>query len=314
VSPRAIVPLLALGVSLSAAGCHETKKGAAPEDAAPADSSAAATAPSGPMNATPLPSALIAEGTGANRLPPYSGPTGSVEGTVFVTGDAPPDVPSDFSKCPAAARTYGKLFREGRPNADGARPLGDALVGVIGYKDFYVPEKREAKLAIIQDCAFTQRTIDLTFGQRLDVENKMDTLFAPSLVGANTPALMVATPHGDAVHLYPHKPGYYRMVDRLDATPPHADVYVLPHPLHAVTDLNGHFRIDGVPLGKLTVFTRLAAIGETGKEVEILNGVVTRMDLTLTYEPHRDAGAAAAKDGGAHSAPTKDAGRPIILH
>ena len=68
---------------------------------------------------------------------------------------------------------------------------------------------------------------------------------------------------------------------------------VLLHPLHAVTDTNGHYRIDGVPVGtKLTVFTRLAAIGETAKnEVEVLAGVVQTVDLTLKYTATRDAGA-----------------------
>jgi hypothetical protein len=284
-------------------------------DASPAPSQSLSAATSGPVNATPLPSASVAAALGADRMPPYEGPTASVEGTIYVTGPAAPDVPADFSKCPEAQKTYGKLFREGAPQGDaGARPLVDALVGVTGYSGFYIPEKREAKLATIENCAFTQRTIDMTFGQRLDVLNKMPTtVYAPSLVGVTTPALMVAPPNGaDPVHLYPPHPGWFLMKDRLDGVAPvTADVYVLLHPLHAVTDKDGHYRIDGLPVGKrLTVFARLAAIGETAGTIEPLAGVVHKLDLTLQYGA-KDAG---APEGGAADAGTlkrpRDGGAP----
>jgi hypothetical protein len=288
-------------------GCKD-KPSPAP-DAAPTPAGSSAL-PIAPVNATPLPSASVAAVLGADRLPPYTGPTGSIEGTVFVTGDRAPDVQGDFSKCPEGAKTYDKLFREGSPDDSkgGARPLIDALVGVTGYSGYYVAEKNEAKLATIEQCAFTRRTIDLTFGQRLDIANKTPRMmYAPALSGVTTPALMVAPPTGEPIHLYPPKPGYFRLTDRLNPTSgPTADVYVLLHPLHTVTDLAGHFRLDGVPVGKVTVFTRLAPIGEIGKPVEILAGVVQKVDLTLVYA-RLDAGA-----GGAGTA--SDAAAKPVLH
>src|SRR5262249_2514860 len=156
----------------------------------------------------------------------------------------------------------------------------------------------------IDDCAFKQKTIDMTFGQRLDIANKTPILFAPALSGVGTPALMVAPPNGDPVHLYPPKPGYFQVTDRFGASPMTADVYVLLHPRHTVTDTSGHYRIDGVPVGtKLTVFARLAPIGETGKDdVQVLAGVVQTVDLTLKYTAPKDAGAPPQK---------KDAGQPL---
>ena len=186
------------------------------------------------------------------------------------------------------------------------RKSGTVSVGVTGYSGYYIPEKREAKDAVLEDCAFTHRTIDLTYGQRLDITNKTDALFAPALSGSYAPALMVAMPHGDAVRLYPPKPGYYTISDRFDGVYLKADVYVLLHPLHAVSDLDGHFRIDGIPAKtKLTVFARLATIGETAKDVEVLAGVVSKIDLTLSNSP-RDAGApdaGKAKDAGGYVPP-----------
>lgn len=281
-----------LGLALVLAGCQDCKEPGAgarsPDASADVAVEAAAT---GPVNATPYPSASVAALLGADRLPPYKGPTGSVEGTVYVKGEAAPDVKADFSKCPSGVKTYGKLFRDGPPNAAGLRPLADALVGVTGYEGYYIPETREARLATIDDCAYTQRTIDLTFGQRLDVANKTTVLYAPALSGFNTPALMLAPPNGDPVHLYPPKPGYYTLSDRFEGVNIKADVYVLLHPLHAVTDAAGHFRIDGLPAKtKLHVFARLVAVGEAATDIEVLPNVIAKADVTLTYAP-KDAGA-----------------------
>jgi hypothetical protein len=291
-------------LSLSVAGCPDRKDPNTVAVDGGADLDAARPAPTAPVNMLPIPSASVAAALGADKDPPYSGPTGSLEGTIFVKGEPAPDVQADFSKCPSGVRTYGKLFRDGPPNETGLRPLADAIVGVIGYVGYYIPEKREAKLATLEDCAFTQRTIDLTFGQRLDIANKTNVMFAPALSGFNTPALMIAPPNGDPVHLYPPKPGYYTLSDRFDGAYLKADVYVFKHSLHTVTDGAGHYRIDGIPAKtKLNVFARLAAIGETGADIEVLPNIVAKADLTLTYAP-KDAGAPAKpKDAGGYVAP-----------
>ncbi len=287
------------------AACPDRKDpGATAADAA-ADVATARPAASAPVNALPIPSASVAAALGADRMPPYKGPTGSLEGTIFVKGEPAPDVQADFSKCPSGVKTYGKLFREGAPNEAGLRPLGDAVVGVTGYSGYYIPETREAKLVTIEDCAFTQRTIDLTYGQRLDIANKTNVMFAPALSGFTTPALMIAPPNADPVHLYPPKPGYYTMSDRFEGVYLKADVYVVLHPLHAVSDLAGHYRIDGIPAKtKLSVFARLASIGEAATEIEVLPNVVAKADLTLTYASPKDAGAPPKpKDAGGYVPP-----------
>jgi hypothetical protein len=299
---RSLGARLALALMpLALAACPDRKdpgaSGAAADAADAVDASR--PAPTAPVNALPIPSASVAAALGADKLPAYKGPTGSLEGTIWVKGDPAPSVDADFSKCPAGAKTFGKLFRDGPPNEAGLRPLADAFVGVTGYTGYYLPETREAKLATLEDCAFAQRTIDLTFGQRLDISNRTSALFAPALSGFSTPALMIAPPHGDAVRLYPPKPGYYTMSDRFEGVYLREDVYVVLHPLHTVTDRAGHYRIDGIPAKtKLTVFARLAVIGEASTEIEVLPSVVAKADLTLTFAP---------KDAGAPQKP-KDAG------
>ena len=135
----------------------------------------------------------------------------------------------------------------------------------------------------------------MTFGQRLEVKNLTKDFWTPQLEPTHVPALMMATPGGDAVKLYPKIAGHYYLVDH-DRKWAKDDLYAFLHPLHTSSAVGGTYRIDGVPVGKVTVNTSHPRIsGEASKEVEIKPGVVTRVDLTLDYKtpaapPASDAG------------------------
>jgi hypothetical protein len=294
--------------------CHESceKRPGASDGgvtSAPAQSSSASSAASAKPAAKKddsvnliLPAASVSAFQNPSGVPVYTGPTGSVEGTITVDGDPDPDLGLDFSKCPAARDTYAKLFREGAPLPNGTRPLADALVGVTGYAGFYVPGKSDVRKVTIDKCAFSERTIDMTIGERLEVYNATTILYAPVLAQVTTPAIMLAPPHGDPVKLYPPKPAYYTLLDRVNgAKYMTANVYVLAYPLHATSDLDGHYRIDGIPVGTMDVSARLAAIQKTAStKVDIKEHVVARVDLTLTYhKPANGAPPAAAGDAAA---------------
>lgn len=270
-----------------------------------ASSSVAAPRSSVPMNATPVPTASVNAAMNPDNLPAYSGPTGSVEGTVFVTGDPARATPADFGKCADAEKTWGKVFREGPVGPDGKRLLGDAIVAITGYKGFYIPEQREAKQITIQGCAYTTRTATMTYGQRLEVKNESSEFWTPMLEPGTNMVLMMATPKGDPVKIYPKKPGHYLLMDR-DRKYAYVDVYAFLYPLHTSTDLAGHFRIDGVPVGKMKLSTTHPQIeGADSQEVTITADVVTKQDFTLK-NVNRDAGP--PKDAGA-----TDAARPPPL-
>jgi len=243
--------------------------------------------PSAPAHATPIPMASIEAYVNPGHLPAYDGPTGSIEGTIRVDGPAAPDRKElDFGKCPDAAFVYGKLFREGSVAAlDGSRPLADAIVAVTGYSGFYVPERADAVALKIDGCTFGAKTVAMTFGQRLDISSSANEIWAPTLTQAPTPALMVVNSHTDPVKLYPPHPGYFTLVDTTMAHQyAQTDVYALLQPLHAVSGIDGHYRIDGVPVGKMKVNARLAALGrEASAEVEVTKGVVQHADLLLHY-------------------------------
>jgi hypothetical protein len=236
-----------------------------------------------------VPSASVVAEVNPEGLPAYDGPTGSVQGTVYIKGDPPADLKGqDFSRCPDAAGEYGKIFRDGPALPDGRRPLADAVVVVTGYSGAYVPEKNEARTITFEGCGFSSRTITMTFGQRLDIVNQSALVFAPELREAASPAVLVPPPHGagDPVHVYPPHPGAFRLDDKLGALPYlFAQVIVLKQPLHTVTDTAGHFRIDGIPVGKgLHLNVELAIIDKRAwRKIDVVAGVVADADMTLDY-------------------------------
>jgi hypothetical protein len=235
-----------------------------------------------------LPPATVDGFVNPAHLPVYQGPTGSIEGTITLTGDPSPDTKNrEYSKCPSGELMYKKLFREGAARPDGSRPIADALVAFTGYTGAYIPETKPARLVSIDNCALSTRTIDMTIGQRLEIVNKMkDKIFAPAFLQLPSPLALVAPPLGEAVNLYPQSPRLYTLYDRFGAGSSYltGDVYVLVQPLHTVTDLEGHYRIDGVPVGTVKVNGMLGVIEKQAtKSVDVHANVVEKVDLELNY-------------------------------
>ena len=216
----------------------------------------------------------------------YTGPTGTIEGRVRVEGPRAPQMQGKgYSRCPEAEAMYGSLFREGAVGE--GRGLADVVVAVTGYKGF-VPELREARRIVFERCSFGSRTVTMTFGQRLEVVNRSRLMVGPSLLQAPSPALLIAPPeeHGDPVKLYPPHPGYFTLADRMGSDFLWVDVYALLHPLHTVSDEAGRFRISGVPVGRVQVHGRLAALEtEATEEVNVTEGAMSEVALTLVYRP-----------------------------
>ncbi len=297
---RFAIPFVLVGLA-ACDGCKESTPGA--------QDGSASTAPTvipdaTPINATPVPTASVAAMLNPQNLPAYNGPTGSIEGMITVVGDPPLPKPQDFNrhKCPDAEKTYGVDFREGPPiTPGGPRPLADAIVGATGYSGFYVPAKEEATELTIEGCAYTQRTVAMTYGQRLEVKNLTRDFWTPVIEPAPNLVLMMAAPGGDPVKIYPKKPGRYVLGDR-DRKYVYADLYAFLYPTHAVSKLDGTYRIDGVPIGKLKVSARHPRIDdEVSVDLEVKPNVVHKVDLKLTHKIP-DAGAK-PKDAGPDADP-----------
>jgi hypothetical protein len=213
---------------------------------------------------------------------PYAGPTGSVRGRVSITGDQAPSLDELVArippKCAGARVAYAKLFREGM-----MRSLADALVAVTEYRG-YVPETNPVVQVEARDCAWSTRTVALTFGQRLEVVNRSSDTYVPELQGARMPAQLVAVPHGDPVPLYPGQPGRYVLTDTVKDFM-FAEVLVLKYPTHTVTGLDGAYEIRGVPVGKVSVSAFLPTIMQSiSKQTVVEPNKASVVDLEIAYD------------------------------
>lgn len=304
----AATALLVLGLSPLAA-CKDPPKPAQVDPTPPASALVEAAPP--PPSNNPYKPEQIHKVTNPEGLPPYTGATGSVEGTITVRGGEPPRVEADFSRCPDGAAAYGTQYRVGAPGGEaGTHELADALVAITGY-DAFVPAKTDYVTVAFNGCAYDRRTVLLTYGQRLEILNhSKKQLITPDIDGVPVISLRIAAPQSIApVKLYPPGVGRFRLIDRGVLKYVAGDIYVLRHPLHAASDLKGYYRIDGIPVGRATVNVAHPAFsGDTAKTVQIDPNVVLRVDLLLTA-PGADAG---APDKSAKSDAAKpDAGKKI---
>jgi hypothetical protein len=212
---------------------------------------------------------------------PYAGPAGVVEGTVRVSGDAAPASNVEIAKeCPDAVAMYSKLFREGP-----GRTVADAMVGVTLY-DGFIPARSDVYPIGIRGCAYEKRTLALTYGQRIEVKNyDAREPYLPDLLGANLPAKLLAIPRGDAVRLYPLEVGQYQLTELMGKHWMKADVFVVRFSTHAVTGLDGRYRIDGLPVGDVKVSAFLPAINKTvDRTVAVKAGETTKADFVLPFK------------------------------
>lgn len=197
-----------------------------------------------------------------------------------MAGDPSPEthlrIPAD---CTEALETYKYLFREGPERA-----AADVMVGVTEYQA-YVPAKPPAVKVNIKGCAYDRRTIVLTYGQRIDVANLDDTnSYLPFLVGDSSPVHMAMAPHSDPVKLSPVTYGRFLLNDEMRRPWMTADVFVLKYATHAVTGLDGRYKIEGIPVGQVRVSAYLVAADlTTDKVITIEADKPTVVDFTLTY-------------------------------
>jgi hypothetical protein len=86
------------------------------------------------------------------------------------------------------------------------------------------------------------------------------------------------------VPLYPPQPGRYVLTE---GTKPfmNAEVLVLKYPTHAVTGLDGTFKIDGIMPGQVTITAFLPATMQTAQQqIHIEANQTTEISLALPFD------------------------------
>ena len=297
-----VVALRGLGLGgaalLALSGCG--KKTPAP--AGSASASASIFKPAAPV-ASGMPGApeAISKVVNPQNEPAYAGPTGSVKGLVTAKGDPPPVATVHLSKikgaCLEGRELYGHVFREGM-----MRSLADVLVAVTGYSG-YVPEKEPREIVAARGCAFSTRTVALTFGQTVDVVSKDGDGYAPNLLGAHMKAQLLALPGGPPSTLYPPEPGHYILTDDIKVFML-ADVFVVKYATHDVTSLDGRYEIKGIPVGKARISALLPATQQVvERDIEIKAGEALELPLEIPFDAKAFAAAAAAPPPATSAAP-----------
>lgn len=246
------------------------------------DAKPAGSVPAPIATGVPVPAEKISKAVNPRGEAAYAGPTGSVRGTIRITGDAPPeqrDVLAQIpSGCERAKEVYGKLFRVGPDRA-----VADVLVAVTGYKG-YVPSRRQVLTVEAAGCAFSTRTVALTYGERLEVLSKDRRAYVPDLLGARVPVQLIALPGGSGSAMYPEAPGRYVLVDSMRIYS-RAEVLVLKYATFDVTGLDGKYSIEGIPVGPVSINALLpSTLSSAEQKIVIEAGKPLDLDLELKFD------------------------------
>jgi hypothetical protein len=213
--------------------------------------------------------------------PYYTGPVGSLHGTVRMRGDAAParDITSiPVGKCFDAHSRLKSVFRAG-PNGE----LADVLVAATGYDALLKPVNTPLTLHT-RGCAYDQQTAVVTFGQEILTQNHGPEAASPQLVGSPSKVLRFAIPGGNPTPVRPHKPGHFMLIDRSNPFNT-VQVYALNYPTATVSDLQGHYEIHGIPVGEVTLNALLPSTGSGGEQkVTVVEGKSVEVNFELTFK------------------------------
>lgn len=283
--------ILGVAAALALVACGDRPLGTVSSASASAAPAVASAAPTASAEAKPTWLGIAAPPSKVEKVlnpkgeAPYDGPKATLRGRVTISGDTPTGtVHSIPATCGKANEVYGRLFRVDK---DGG--VADALVAVTGY-DAYVPPTFPAAKVSIDGCAFDRRTIVMTYGQRLEVQNS-DAVesYMPYLDGSAFKAIMVAVPRGAPLTLSPQAPGQFLLRDAMKRPFLLADVFVLKYSTADVTGTDGRYSIEGLPVGKVRVDALLPIVKKaSGKDIELTEGD-NILDLALTYDAGKDA-------------------------
>lgn len=248
-----------------------------------ASASASVFKPAAPV-ASGLPGASdrVSKAVNPDNKPAYAGRTGVVRGVITATGDVAPVATAHLQQikgdCPEAREIYGRLFREGM-----LRGLADVLVAVTGYEG-YVPAKEPKQVIAARGCAFSTRTVALTFGQTLEIVSKDREAYVPNLLGSRMKAQLLALPGGAGSTVYPPEPGHYLLTDDIKLFMM-ADVFVVKYSTYDVTGLDGKYEIAGIPVGKARISALLPATGAVvERDIEIKADTPLELPLELPFD------------------------------
>jgi hypothetical protein len=215
------------------------------------------------------------------------GPSATIIGTVRL---APGVELPRYPESPMISAQHAALPPGCTPAQDSDREpvhlvAGRGLTGVLialsefsGSMPENVPETHEL---VIRDCRLTPPLIAGTRGDRIHLVNETDYPYFPNLGGGLLQALL----HGHSRDVELGQAGHRTLQCTFGASCGRAEIMTTYHPLHAVTDDDGHYRIENVPVGQLHVNAWHPLFAETRQIVTLRAGETRTVDLVISPAP-----------------------------
>jgi len=263
--------VVATGLML-VAGCGSC--GATPSSSdSGADASAQGAEPSGPAHPLGVVEGTIRLAEGA-ELPRYTPEQlGRRPGQPALPDDCLPALETDLE--PVRRTTDGLL--------DGV------MVAVTGdvesFRRDLPPYTAQVRNVTIDRCRLAPRLLVAVRGDTLRVTNHMSYPFLPTL--GETPFLRALT-QGQFQDFELDRGGVRSLGCAFAAPCGRTEIVVVYHPVYAVTDAQGHFRIENVPVGDAVVFHAWHPLFEEASvTADVRAGQPTHVELVLSPLPPR---------------------------
>jgi hypothetical protein len=162
---------------------------------------------------------------------------------------------------------------------------GDHLAGmVVAASEFSgeIPHEPVTHDIFIRDCRLTPSSVVATLGDRLRLVNETNYPFLPELGGG----MMTALLHGQSREVELGRAGMRTLACGFAASCGQALIVTQYHPLHAVTDETGRFRIENVPVNEeLRVDAWHPLFNEAGEALTLSPGETREIEIVVTPAP-----------------------------
>jgi hypothetical protein len=166
---------------------------------------------------------------------------------------------------------------------------GDHLAGmVVAVSGFSaeVPHEPVTHQLAIRDCRLTPSAIVATLGDRLRLVNETNYPFMPEMGGG----MMTALLHERDREVELGRAGMRTLACGFAASCGRTLIVTQYHPLHAVTDETGRFRIENVPVNEeLRIDAWHTLFNEAGEALTLSPGETREIEIVVTPAPARPA-------------------------
>ena len=210
-----------------------------------------------------------------------SGPTGTIQGHVRLSGELPGNPIIRMGVDPLCAQlAEGKQLVQEAVVTSHDGSLANVFVRLAGdFPEMPIPE--ESVVIDQVDCIFTPRVVGVRAGQLVQIKNSDPLLHNLNTQTSTTNRFNVGQPMQGMVYevRLAEEDGMLRI--RCDLHRWMTEyIGVVPHPYFAVTDLSGTFTLDDVPVGAHTIDVWHEEYGVLTASVTVAEGQVAVADFT----------------------------------